>query len=205
MQDTTNYQQAIADIYDPQEKFIQEQISGLGAQYEPQKASIEQAKVNAFRDIQKEAFKRGRFFGGFQPAEQARYLGEKYLPGLQQLSLAEQNAKQGLLGRLYDIQSKKGSDILSYLEKRRQEAIAQQNQQALFAQQEKLARMNAPSNYQPTLSEAIKLGFYGYNKNDVKWQGTAEKMIPNLVQDYRISIPEAERLVYSYRKQQFGE
>lgn len=141
--DNTNYEQAIKDIYSPQEKFIQDQIAALPAQYEPQKASIEQAKVNAFKDISKEAFKRGRFFGGFQPAEQARYLGEKYLPGLQQLTLSQQEAQRGLLGKSIELGAKKATDILSFLETRRKEQDALAAEQRGYVQQEKLANISA--------------------------------------------------------------
>lgn len=137
------YSKKIDSIYAPQEQFINQQIQQLPSMYEPEKMAIEQAKTNAFRDISKEAFKRGRFFGGFQPAEQARYLGEKYLPGLQQLTLAQQQAKQGLLGKLIDLQTGRSKDKLTYAEQLRQEGVAATRDEQQF--QRSLALQRASS------------------------------------------------------------
>lgn len=134
-----DYNQQIEQIYQPTEQFIKEEIARLPSIYEPEKAAIEQAKVNAFRDISKEAFKRGRFFGGFQPEEQARYLGEKYLPGLQRLELAKEESKRGLMSRLIDVGVQKGEKKLSYAETVRQEALAREKEERDWQRQLKLA------------------------------------------------------------------
>lgn len=138
-----NYNQQLESIYAPQEAFIQKQIAELPSQYEPQKAAIEQAKINAFRDIQKESFKRGRFFGGFQPAEQARYLGERYLPGLQQLTLSQQQAQQGLLGKMVELQAARATSRLNYAEQLRKEQVAAQQAEQQFQRQLALQRAQA--------------------------------------------------------------
>jgi uncharacterized protein YbjQ (UPF0145 family) len=113
------YNQRVADLqglYAPQIAGIQQQIEQLPGQYEAQKSSLQQAKENAFRDITKTAARGGMFFTGFTPREQARYLGEKYLPGLQQLSQQETAARQGLLNQITGLQGQQRAAGLTYLD-----------------------------------------------------------------------------------------
>lgn len=113
------YNQRIADLkglYAPQIAGIQQQIEQLPQQYEAQKSSLQQAKENAFRDITKTAARGGMFFTGFTPREQARYLGEKYLPGLQLLGQQESAARQGLLNQITNLQSQERAAGLNYLD-----------------------------------------------------------------------------------------
>ena len=117
MIDTAAKSKVLDSIYAPQTQFIQSQIDQLPQYYNAQKASIEQAKVNAFRDIGDTAQKRGMFFSGFQPAENARYLGEKYLPGLMEVDNQMNRERQGLLGQVVGLNADRGQQMLGYYDK----------------------------------------------------------------------------------------
>jgi len=117
MIDTAAKTKALDGIYNPQSQFIESQIEQLPQYYGAQKASIEQAKTNAFRDIGDTAQKRGMFFSGFQPAENARYLGEKYLPGLMEVDNQMNRERQGLLGQIVGLNADRGQQMLGYSDK----------------------------------------------------------------------------------------
>lgn len=125
---------ALEEAYAPQVQGLQQQIATLPQQFEAQKSALQQAKENAFRDITKTASRGGMFFTGFTPREEARYLGEKYLPGLQQLSAQELSARQGLMGQIAGLQSQQRLAGLSYLDQlealRRAEEEAARNRAA---------------------------------------------------------------------------
>lgn len=117
MIDTNAKTKQLDAIYNPQTQFIQSQIDLIPTYYEPQKAALEQAKVNAFRDIGNTAQSRGMFFSGFQPHEQARYLGEKYLPALAGYDMEMQRERQGLLGQIVGLNADRGQQMLGYYDK----------------------------------------------------------------------------------------
>lgn len=110
-------QKALQEAYAPQVQGLQQQIASLPQQFEAQKSALQQAKENAFRDITKTAARGGMFYTGFTPREEARYLGEKYLPGLQQLSAQELSTRQGLLGQIAGLQNQERLAGLSFLDK----------------------------------------------------------------------------------------
>lgn len=117
MIDTKAKSTQLDTIYNPQTQFIQSQIDLLPTYYNPQKEALKQAKVNAFRDIGNEAQSRGMFFSGFQPHEQARYLGEKYLPALAGYDIEMQKERQGLLGQIVGLNADRGQQMLGYYDK----------------------------------------------------------------------------------------
>lgn len=117
MIDTKGKSAQLDTIYNPQTQFIQSQIDLLPTYYNPQKEALKQAKVNAFRDIGNEAQSRGMFFSGFQPHEQARYLGEKYLPALAGYDIEMQKERQGLLGQIVGLNADRGQQMLGYYDK----------------------------------------------------------------------------------------
>jgi hypothetical protein len=57
------------------------------------------------------------FFSGFQPAENARYLGEKYLPGLMEVDNQMNRERQGLLGQVVGLNADRGQQMLGYYDK----------------------------------------------------------------------------------------
>jgi hypothetical protein len=128
-------QQQIESIYKPQEQFIQQQKAALPGQFDGQRSALEQAKVNAFRDVGLQAQRRGMFFSGFQPAEQARYLGEKFLPGMQDIAARQEQSRLGLLEKLIGLRTQKAGEMNTFRERLRQEALQRQQQEEAFKRQ----------------------------------------------------------------------
>ena len=95
--------QSLGATYDPQVQAVQSQIAQLQPQQDAQQASLDQAKVNAFRDITSSANSKGMLFSGFTPDQQARYIGTKYLPAVANLQSTFQNNKNTLLDKINQI------------------------------------------------------------------------------------------------------
>lgn len=76
---------SLGSVYDPQVQAAQAQVA-------PQMSALDQAKVNAFRDITSSANSKGMLFSGFAPDQQAQYIGTKYLPAVANLQAATTNA-----------------------------------------------------------------------------------------------------------------
>jgi len=131
--------QELANIYNPQVQLLEQQMQALPGQFAGQRSSLEQAKINAFRDIGNQAQRQGMFFSGFKPAEQGRYLGEKFLPGLQELQVSEEQSKMGLMGQITGLRGQQAEARMTFLEKLRQEQAERQEQIRLenLAQQQK--------------------------------------------------------------------
>jgi len=123
-----NYISQLNPVYEPQKALIQQQMAALPASYEAQKSALEQAKVNAFRDIQNVAQQRGVSFSGFTPSEQASYTGTKYLPalaGLAQQQSSRENQLQQVLNTLNANQYNQGmSNYASTLKAANDYAVA---------------------------------------------------------------------------------
>jgi hypothetical protein len=128
-------QREIESIYKPQEQFIQQQKAALPGQFDGQRSALEQAKVNAFRDVGLQAQRRGMFFSGFQPAEQARYLGEKFLPGMQDIAARQEQSRLGLLEKLIGLRTQKAGEMNTFREQLRREALERQQQEEAFRRQ----------------------------------------------------------------------
>jgi hypothetical protein len=130
-------QQQLAQVYDPQEQFILQQKAALPGMFEGQRSSLQQAQVNAFRDIGTQAQRQGMFFSGFKPAEQARYLGEKFLPGMQDISARQETARLGLLEQLIGLRGQRAGEMTKFQEQLRQEALQRQQQEIQRQEQER--------------------------------------------------------------------
>jgi hypothetical protein len=173
-------QQQLAQVYDPQEQFIEQQKAALPGQFKGQKSALEQAKVNAFRDISQTANRRGMFFSGFQPAEQARYLGERYLPGLQDIDARQETARLGLLEQLIGVRSKRAGEMTNFQEQLRQEALERQAQQEAFVRQQQLQREQIAASRansqrsasQMSVGDQIKLAEYNEKQPRMVVRGT---------------------------------
>jgi hypothetical protein len=176
-QDNAARQTTLDTIYAPQEQWINNQITELPRYYDAQKASMEQAKVNAFRDISNTAQGRGMFFSGFQPHEQARYLGEKYLPGLMEIDNQMNRERTGLLGQLAGIKVGKGEKMLSYSDMwdDRNWGVHQANID--FARQKEMVDYTNQSNlkYAPRSSSRGGWSSGGSSSADKDWGGVLTK------------------------------
>lgn len=143
-------EQELGRIYNPQVQLLEQQIQALPGQFEGQRSSLEQAKVNAFRDIGTQAQRQGMFFSGFRPAEQARYLGERYLPGLQDIGARQEEARLGLLGQITGLRGQQAESRINFLEQLRQEEAARQEQ----LRRERVAAQEAERERQFTAQQA---------------------------------------------------
>lgn len=136
------YDQELASIYAPQEQLIQQQYEATLPQFEAQAASLQQAKINAFRDIGDTAQRRGMYFSGFQPTEQARFIGEKFLPGLAQVEQGKQQAQLGMLEALTGLGTKRAESRLNFRETLRQEALQRALDKKQYQRQMKMQKQS---------------------------------------------------------------
>lgn len=101
--DYQNIYNALNTVYDPNRQLINTQLSSLPGEETAAMSSLEQAKVNAFKDISNRANASGMLFSGFRPNEEATYTGEKFLPALAGVKSASENRKLTLLEALNNI------------------------------------------------------------------------------------------------------
>lgn len=110
---TTDYSTAynqLGSVYDPQTHQVQSQIDQLAPQQQAQQASLDQAKVNAFKDITNSANSKGVLFSGVPIDQRATYVGTKYLPAVADLNTSFNNTKNTLLGQINTIQAARVKD-----------------------------------------------------------------------------------------------
>ena len=131
-------QQQLDQIYNPQIELIQQQKQALPGRFDARRSALEQARVNAFRDIGQTANRRGMFFSGFQPQEQARFLGERFLPGMQDIESQQEQARLGLLEQLTGIRGQRAQGMMSFQDQIQQQQQRQQEQERQFQQQRQL-------------------------------------------------------------------
>lgn len=78
--------QELETAYAPQRQAVQERMNQLPGYYQAQREGADVARTNAFADITRQANARGVVYSGAPIQEQQRYVGERYLPALAQLS-----------------------------------------------------------------------------------------------------------------------
>lgn len=105
--------------YAPQKQAVQERMNQLPGYYEAQRAGAETARSNAFQDITRQANARGVVYSGAPIQEQQRYVGERYLPALAQLSGQEGEQRYGLQQALGQL----GERQLTYAQQIRQKEM----------------------------------------------------------------------------------
>lgn len=134
-----SYDQAygsLGSVYDPQVSQVNTEIAQLQPQQDAQQASLDQAKVNAFRDITTAANNKGMLFSGFTPDQQAQYVGTKYLPAVANLKTTFQNNKNSLLEKINAINADralKAQGIVSTAQSTRADTAYKNAQLALKA------------------------------------------------------------------------
>lgn len=124
----------LGSTYQPQTDLVNQQIAQLQPQQDAAQASLDQAKVNAFKDITNSANSKGVLFSGVPVDQQATYVGTKYLPAVADLKSTFQNNKNTLLGQLNDINSKRSqqaSDTVAASQKQASDDYYKQQQLAL--------------------------------------------------------------------------
>lgn len=207
---------ALAPIYNPEVQLVEQQLKALPGQATAQKSALEQAKVNAFRDITSQARGRGVYFSGFRPENEARYVGEKFLPALAGIE-ADVAANQTALQRaLIDINQRRQGQaqsqaqaILDRREQQRQFDMQLQAEREAAARQVANTTPKAPTKNElyASVGEDVRQLFQGYDRNSSKSRGYTEKaVLPQLTNLYpELSPTEISKLVYSYRRNVFGE
>lgn len=101
---------SLGNVYDPQTALVNQQVAELDPQMQAQQASLDQAKVNAFKDIDTSANAKGILFSGFSPDQQAQYIGTKYLPAVANLKTTYQNNKNALLGKINQLNADRSTE-----------------------------------------------------------------------------------------------
>lgn len=89
--------------YDPLRVVNDQQQAAASANYNTQTTALDQAKVNAFKDITSQANSRGVLFSGVPIDQQATYLGTKYLPARANLETSLNNTLTSLKAANLDI------------------------------------------------------------------------------------------------------
>jgi len=135
----------LESVYAPQRTALRQQQPLLEQQAVAQRASLEQARQNAFRDITTAAGRRGMLFSGFTPEEEARYTGTKYLPALAGIEQTLQQRKLGLEQQLTQLQSQQRQSAQDLLSKQLAAEEAARQREIDRQLKVQLARMSAAS------------------------------------------------------------
>lgn len=216
--DQTKYNQlynSLDTVYSPAKQLIQQQQAALPSQFEGERAGLEQAKKNAFRDISSKARSMGVAYGGYSPSEQARYTGATYLPAVADIGQRQSAAFTALQEALNNIGIKQTESATSMY----QSQVA--DEASLAEEQRQFDATNATNLYKANLSASTKtpttteiktslaedLGtlFQGYDKTTDKWY-TENQVIKQLTAAYpELSAKEIRDMTYAYRKNMFGE
>lgn len=127
---------------------VQAQQALIPQKFAGQRQAAEVAKTNTFRDIRTGAARGGNIWSGMPIEEQTRYLGEKYLPSLTNLSMQENTENLSLAGILAQLEQEKrlkgidtrGTQQRSYDEyQQQQERIRQEQEFARWQLQQQQA------------------------------------------------------------------
>lgn len=148
------YEQAYAQlgsVYDPQASLINQQLADLPNQEAAVQASLDQAKVNAFRDITQSSNARGVMFSGVPIDQQATYVGTKYLPAVAQNKTSFQNSKYSLLGKINEINSNRANQAQGIVSSAQKQAA----DEAYKAQQLAISRGKAASSKAAAASKPL--------------------------------------------------
>jgi hypothetical protein len=227
------YYQGLEGIYAPQRANIQQQQEQLNTEGSAALSGLEQAKVNAFRDISSKARGMGVAFGGYSPSEQARYTGATYLPAVGNLKskqLSGLSALQQALNSIYGNQQTQAmglySDAQAKAEQRRQweaeqaaaaarfQAEQVANERQFQRQMQADAANRAASASRPTAAEAKaqmqsemmqSIGNAFNAKNASTKFYTERTVLPALYADYApLGVDAVNKAVYTYRKNALG-
>jgi hypothetical protein len=227
--DTSQYYNQIAGIYDPQRAIIAQQRAALEPAMQSQISALEQAKINAYRDIGTTARARGMQFSGFSPEQEARYTGATYLPALANVKAQYAAGMTSLDKALADIATAQGTQALNLYQGEKTYQRQQETQQKEFdwkaAQAEldrqanlRIANARASSSSSSSSSEPSTMSVKRQLQQDINnaYQNAAaqkpsdayytEKVIlPTLYENYgELGYDYINKQVYEYRKAKYG-
>lgn len=208
-----DYYNQLAPIYEPQIASLKAQEAGLAPQYQAQKSALEQARVNAFRNISNTASSRGMAFSGFTPEMEAQYTGTTFLPAMANLETQQLKGKQSLIDAINAANAERYAKAMGLSESAQQAEAA--NAAKIEAARIKAATTPSPTPKAPTTNELLRLlmedaqGFFSgqnFNPNGNLQDGTTEKsIIPELQRLYpELSLKQIKEKVYGIRKQMYG-
>lgn len=100
-------------IYDPQRASIAAQKKVLAGQTKAELSGLDQAKINAFKDITENSNTRGGYFSGFRPTQMAEYTGATYLPAVAKVKAAMASGNISLIDALNKIGETQSSNTFS--------------------------------------------------------------------------------------------
>lgn len=227
--DTSQYYNQIAGIYDPQRAIIAQQRAALEPAMQSQISALEQAKINAYRDIGTTARARGMQFSGFSPEQEARYTGATYLPALANVKAQYAAGMTSLDKALADIATAQGTQALNLYQGEKTYQRQQETQQKEFdwkaAQAEldrqanlRIANARASSSSSSSSTEPSTASVKRQLQQDINnaYQNAAaqkpsdayytEKVIlPTLYENYgELGYDYINKQVYEYRKAKYG-
>lgn len=208
-----DYYNQLAPIYEPQIASLKAQEASLAPQYQAQKSALEQARINAFRNISNTASARGMAFSGFTPEQEAQYTGTTYLPAMANLETQQLKSKQSLIDAINAANSERYAKAMGLSESAQQAEAA--NAAKIEAARIKAANTVAPTPKAPTTNELLQSlmedaqGFFhgrNFNPNgNLQDQTTEKKIIPELQMLYpELSLKQIKEKVYAVRKQMYG-
>jgi predicted NAD-dependent protein-ADP-ribosyltransferase YbiA (DUF1768 family) len=215
------YYNQLAPIYEPQIASLKAQEASLAPQYQAQKSALEQARINAFRNISNTASARGMAFSGFTPEQEAQYTGTTYLPAMANLETQQLKSKQSLIDAINAANSERYAKAMGLSESAQQAEAKLAEEQRQFEQQQAMeaykAQLSAStkSPKAPTTNELLQSlmedaqGFFhgrNFNPNgNLQDQTTEKKIIPELQRLYpELSLKQIKEKVYGIRKQMYG-
>ncbi len=224
--------QALADIlatldpvYNPQKDIVNRQLAALPAQQQAEQQGLDQAKTNAFGEINVQANDRGLSYSGMPIAEQTKYTGATYLPAVANLKNTYAQKTFGLQDSLAQLEAdrmKQGQGVYNAQLAAEQEAAAKVQAAQIAARASAAANPGlnfgalgggapAPAPAAPAKSlmqnfqEDMASLLNGY-KDKYNPGYTERTAIPKLQKLYpELNLQQIKNLVYPYRKQTYGE
>jgi len=136
----------LSKVYDPQANAINQQIGELPSYYQGQRQGLETAKTNAFTNINNDAARRGIGYGGMPIHEQTKYLGERFLPGMQDLATDERQQRFKLTGALNDLNMRRQDQAYGIRQKQVDTETAAQLEREKMRAAERASRVSAAFN-----------------------------------------------------------
>lgn len=211
-------EQIIADLnpaYSGSIDVLNKRRAALPTQFQAQRSGLETEKVVGFNQINNQATGRGMSFSGIPLDEQANYLSTKYLPGMQQLALQENEQNlaldEALAGinkerrlKAMDIRTNQQSALERYLAEERERAwqrekfqAEQAMERAKMAQQASLASAeNSGRNIEIRKHKDGGWDVYVDGKKDVMDLATAAKATGGSVLSYLANGNPNDRAAY---------
>lgn len=193
-------------VYTPQKQLVQQQADALPAQQQAEQAGLEQAKTNAFNDINQSANAKGMFYSGAPIQEQQRYIGEKYLPAMANLQNTYTNKRLSLASTIAGLTA----DQMKQAQGVRNGQLQAEQDAAAKIQAARIAASSKVSSRQPTAAEQktaargqlnsdLASAFNGFGSRPSFY--TEKVIIPQLIQAYpEFTQDEIKNAVYGYRQ-----